>query len=619
MSAVAAASLLDIANHGQAKPSSQNAAEDFLALLSGHSGKKSQGGIDGLLASIDRDELPKQVAVEIEVPPSLFADTESRQDNEPNQNIQREGDNKQDASESQVKEKADAASARDEGRQPAAQPPARTDDSLKETREPAEDQAKTTSAAPLSEEITEETVEETLEPDDSLREKIEGQLDAIAQMLSAMLQSTGNNVPLGETAIEKANTILDAALEPASSVLTDTDASLQAQLQQLFKSQTASESSLATQTQALPTTAETETFENIQSILQQLHRLLQVSAQGGQQPLPAQSGETLESLAASLDAQMEKLAQFMQQPNAPKVLDAGTPEASRLKELLKTGIAQVKEQLKLLKSDNETLFAQIKAQFQAQISGLTDALNSNASVNKQTSEIVLPSISTVAVSAAAQDTQVQAPVNNNSQNGLALAAAASSTGQGDTSGSGSRDSGGQQQSMPQQVTGANASGQSSQTNAPSGLSFATKLEQANEQKLLDQVVFHMKTAVATGNSKIHIQLTPEDLGRLDIKLDVKADGKTTVTITADNRTTLDLLQKSMHDLARSLADAGLSTDSGSMNFNLSGRQPNEQGQSNPHAAMSYQKSQPEEDEELALDVITRSYVVNLAEGIDIKI
>lgn len=151
----------------------------------------------------------------------------------------------------------------------------------------------------------------------------------------------------------------------------------------------------------------------------------------------------------------------------------------------------------------------------------------------------------------------------------------------------------------------------------SGASFSQMLNKTPAQPLMDQVMFHIKTMTATGNSRIHIQLNPAELGKLDIKLDVNTEGKTSITVTADNKSTLDLLQRDARGLERALADAGLKADSGSLNFNLRGEQ--DRGQHDPsHAARNYRQLLPEE-EAPPLNVLTRSYVVNLAEGLDIKI
>ncbi len=46
------------------------------------------------------------------------------------------------------------------------------------------------------------------------------------------------------------------------------------------------------------------------------------------------------------------------------------------------------------------------------------------------------------------------------------------------------------------------------------------------------------------------------------------DGRTSLVITADNRETLELLQRDARYLEQALKDAGLQTDAGNMDFNM---------------------------------------------------
>ena len=89
----------------------------------------------------------------------------------------------------------------------------------------------------------------------------------------------------------------------------------------------------------------------------------------------------------------------------------------------------------------------------------------------------------------------------------------------------------------------------------------------------------IKNAVADGASQIKIQLSPEDLGKVTVQLNTDASGKTGITITADNRQTLSMLQSEAKSLETSLRDIGLKTDTGGLNFNLSGQGQQQQNPS----------------------------------------
>jgi flagellar hook-length control protein FliK len=84
----------------------------------------------------------------------------------------------------------------------------------------------------------------------------------------------------------------------------------------------------------------------------------------------------------------------------------------------------------------------------------------------------------------------------------------------------------------------------------------------------DQVSVHIKKAVQEGTDRIEIRLKPEALGRVDVRLEFGPEGRVVATVTADQRHTLELLRSDARSLERALQEAGLQTDSGSLNFNL---------------------------------------------------
>jgi flagellar hook-length control protein FliK len=84
----------------------------------------------------------------------------------------------------------------------------------------------------------------------------------------------------------------------------------------------------------------------------------------------------------------------------------------------------------------------------------------------------------------------------------------------------------------------------------------------------DQVSVQISKAINAGNDKISIQLKPADLGRVDVQMEVGHDGRVTAVVTADNKSTLDLLQKDSKELQQALQQAGLQADGDSLSFNL---------------------------------------------------
>ncbi len=87
-----------------------------------------------------------------------------------------------------------------------------------------------------------------------------------------------------------------------------------------------------------------------------------------------------------------------------------------------------------------------------------------------------------------------------------------------------------------------------------------------------QVAVHVARALNDGLDQIKIRLHPADLGRVEVKLEFAQDGRVSAMVIADKAETLDLLQRDRAALERALQDAGLQTDSQSLNFGLQGDQ-----------------------------------------------
>ena len=122
----------------------------------------------------------------------------------------------------------------------------------------------------------------------------------------------------------------------------------------------------------------------------------------------------------------------------------------------------------------------------------------------------------------------------------------------------------------------------SHDSAVRGTSFTEALNaargsRASANPLVAQVVVQVTKAVAEGNDRITIKLSPADLGRIDVRLDIGSDGKIQAVFAADKPQTVEMLQRDARELERSLQDAGLRADSGSLSFNLRGEQRDANG------------------------------------------
>ena len=112
-----------------------------------------------------------------------------------------------------------------------------------------------------------------------------------------------------------------------------------------------------------------------------------------------------------------------------------------------------------------------------------------------------------------------------------------------------------------------------QTNT--GGQTAHTARQAPSQQIQQQVAVSIRNAASEGVDKISVQLRPEHLGRVDVKMEIGQDGRIQGVIQADTRETLDMLRQDSRALQQALKDAGLNADSQSFTF----EHRNEGGQS----------------------------------------
>ncbi|MBY0361875.1 MAG: flagellar hook-length control protein FliK [Phreatobacter sp.] len=72
----------------------------------------------------------------------------------------------------------------------------------------------------------------------------------------------------------------------------------------------------------------------------------------------------------------------------------------------------------------------------------------------------------------------------------------------------------------------------------------------------------------SGATRFDIRLDPAELGRIDVQLTVDRDGAVKSRLVVEKQETLDLLQRDQRNLERALAQAGLQTSEGSLEFSL---------------------------------------------------
>ena len=75
-------------------------------------------------------------------------------------------------------------------------------------------------------------------------------------------------------------------------------------------------------------------------------------------------------------------------------------------------------------------------------------------------------------------------------------------------------------------------------------------------------------SVSEGDTKFTIRMDPPSLGRIDVKMEMMADGKMKAYLSVEHRETLNMLQRDSANLERTLQDAGLKMDQSNLQFSL---------------------------------------------------
>ena len=113
------------------------------------------------------------------------------------------------------------------------------------------------------------------------------------------------------------------------------------------------------------------------------------------------------------------------------------------------------------------------------------------------------------------------------------------------------------------------SGAARQTQALPQTEMKSPLEEGLKgmsKEVVDQVKVNITKSAVKGVDKIDISLKPEDLGHIEIKMQLTKDGKLQAHIIASRPETMEILQKNMQILQKAFADAGFQTDDNSLSF-----------------------------------------------------
>ncbi len=94
------------------------------------------------------------------------------------------------------------------------------------------------------------------------------------------------------------------------------------------------------------------------------------------------------------------------------------------------------------------------------------------------------------------------------------------------------------------------------------------------QPIVQQISVNISKAIAEGMDRISIQLRPDNLGRVEVKLEVGQNGRVSAQIIADRPEALEALRNDSRDLEKALQDAGLQANAGDLSFSLRDQQEN---------------------------------------------
>jgi flagellar hook-length control protein FliK len=144
----------------------------------------------------------------------------------------------------------------------------------------------------------------------------------------------------------------------------------------------------------------------------------------------------------------------------------------------------------------------------------------------------------------------------------------------------------------------------------------------NHAPVAEQVHVAVTRGKQDGIDQLTLQLDPVDLGRVEVKMHTNNDGHTQLSFLVDKAETLDSLSRDARSLERSLQDAGIKADAGSMQFNLRQQpQPQAQGDGQFGQRQPQWDNEPEENavapQASAISAVTKNYTITLHDGVDI--
>jgi hypothetical protein len=103
---------------------------------------------------------------------------------------------------------------------------------------------------------------------------------------------------------------------------------------------------------------------------------------------------------------------------------------------------------------------------------------------------------------------------------------------------------------------------------------------------LNALTLNIAAKSAGGAKQFDIQLSPAELGRVDVRLSLDGSGNAQAHLAADRPETLQLLQSNAPTLTRALQDSGVQVASNGLQFSLRGDTRQGGGESSPRGSSS---------------------------------
>ena len=292
----------------------------------------------------------------------------------------------------------------------------------------------------------------------------------------------------------------------------------------------------------------------------------------------ADGGEEFASLPDVLDK--SKVAgdkNIMQDIVENNIVEAPLENANIVEEAAKLGEAVGegrKAEVKVTVSEEKFSYAAAKSDFSAQ-----EVLQSAAS-----DEPVVQDMPELPSSASAPQTVTAAPQQNQAQQ-LNLFAFA---GQNQNNAVAAENASGSIAAVSE-LTSSSASHSALSADMSAAVKTEARAEVENKTALRDvykgmgreaveQIKVNITKSAVKGVDTINVQLKPEELGHIEIKMQIAKDGKLQAHIISSRAETMDMLQKEMPALEKAFNDAGFETDGSSFSFSF--REDRQAGQQN---------------------------------------